>query len=79
MPKKERSLLPHHSNADLLSFAIDRITVLERLVASLALKAGAHPPYVKRWQEYVRGWPDNGIDATMTSESQDLQHWARHG
>ena len=76
---KERSLSPHHSNSDFLAAALDRITVLEQLVAGLALKAGAHPPDVKLWQEYIRKWPDNAAGLSMSSQSQYLVHWAEHG
>jgi hypothetical protein len=34
---KERSLSPYNSNADYLSFALDRIAVLEQLVSGLVL------------------------------------------
>jgi hypothetical protein len=38
--RPERALSPHHSDADLLRIALDRIDVLERLVAEMALKSG---------------------------------------
>jgi len=73
---KERSLSPHHSNSDYLSLALDRIDILERLVAGLARRAGAHPPYVEKWRRYLIDWPDNPPGASMSSESQYLVDWA---
>lgn len=75
-PKKERSLSPHNSNSDYLSLALDRINVLERLVAGLARQAGAHPPYVERWRRFLIDWPDNPPETSTTSESQYLIDWA---
>jgi hypothetical protein len=75
----ERALSSHHSNADFLNFALDRIKVLEEIVGGMALRAGAHPPYVERWQQYITKWPDNPQDSSLSQESQYLTHWANHG
>jgi len=65
--RPERALSPH--NADLLSIALDRIDVLERLVAGMALKSGAHPPYVEGWRKYPA--------ESLTQEAQYILDWAR--
>jgi|HubBroStandDraft_3_1064219.scaffolds.fasta_scaffold1057936_2 hypothetical protein len=65
--RPERALSPH--NADLLSIALDRIDVLERLVAGMALKSGAHPPYVEGWRKYQA--------ESLTQEAQYILDWAR--
>ena len=67
--RPERALSPHHSNADLLRIALDRIDVLERLVAGMALKSGAHPPYVEGWRKYQ--------GESLTQEAQYILDWAR--
>jgi hypothetical protein len=74
----ERKLSPHHSNSDYLSFALDRIAVLEQLVAGLAMSAGAHQPYIDRWLKHLREWPDNPQDSSLSQEAQYLEHEVRH-
>jgi hypothetical protein len=65
--RPERALSPH--KADLLRIALDRIDVLERLVAGMALKSGAHPPYVEGWRKYQ--------GESLTQEAQYILDWAR--
>lgn len=57
MPK-ELGALPPITDRERLSFALDRIDVLERLVEKLVRRAGAHPPYVDRWRKHLADWPD---------------------
>ena len=65
----ERALSSNHNNAHLLRVALDRIDVLERLVAEMALKSGAHPPYVGAWRKYK--------GESLTREAQYILDWAR--
>jgi hypothetical protein len=58
---------PH--NAVLLRIALDRIDVLERLVTEMAVKSGAHPPYVGGWRKYK--------GESLTREAQYILDWAR--
>ena len=74
--KKERSLSPHNSNSDYLKLALDRIDILERIVAWLARQTGAHPPYVEKWRRYLIDWPDNPPETSTSSKSQCLIDWA---
>ncbi len=58
-----------------MEYLSDRISVLEQIVTRLALEAGAHPPYVKKWRYTVANWPDVSENVTMAAK--ELGQWAR--
>jgi hypothetical protein len=61
------------TDAQFLRNALDRIDILERLVAGLVRQAGAHPPYVDLWRKNIIDWPD--AKHPLSTDSQYLVDW----
>jgi hypothetical protein len=53
-----------------LAFAMERISVLEQLVAGLARKAGAFEPQIAQWRQYSANWPQ--VDGSLTKDARPL-------
>lgn len=51
-------------NEALLTFALNRISVLEQLVADLLRHDDLPPVLIQRWLEHVESWPENEISLT---------------
>jgi len=74
--EKECALSSHHSNGDFQRFMLDRLDIVERVVAGLALKAGASFPNVDRWRICIIDCSDDPSGTPLSRESQQLVDWA---
>jgi hypothetical protein len=74
--EKECARRSHHRDGDFQRFALDRLDIVERVVAGLALQAGASFPNVDRWRKCIIDCSDNPAGTSLSRESQQLVDWA---